>query len=77
MSETQKPIKSMRALIKHQKNHYILSLEGISDDTDLQMIDPKGNGEFFLIMDALHPIGIIFNEGEMDFRGFSLDKGGE
>lgn len=65
---------ALEANIKHTNNSYKLYLIGDDPNTSLSMYDAKGDGSFFLIMDNEHPVGLIFNQEEIHFKGKSFGK---
>ena len=65
---------SLEAELKHTNNSYHLYLMGKEADTNFQMVDPGTNGKYMLIVDRAHPIGIIFNEESIDFKGVTFDQ---
>lgn len=65
---------SVKAITKHEHNTYDILISGEEPDTDMAMYDATGDGKYFLIMDGHHPVGIIFNEVEMNFKGLTMES---
>ena len=65
---------SVKATAVHDHNIYHILISGESIDTDMAMYDAAGDGKYFLVMDGHHPVGIIFNEVEMDFKGLTMES---
>ena len=65
---------SVKAITKHEHNTYDILISGESVDTDMAMYDATGDGKYFLVMDRHHPVGIIFNEIEMNFKGMTMES---
>lgn len=65
---------SVKAVIKHEHNTYDILISGEEPDTDMAMYDATGDGKYFLVMDGHHPVGIIFNEGVIDFKGLTMES---
>lgn len=64
---------TLKATVSCPKNTYDIIVTGREKGTNLGMYDATGDGKYFLVMDDAHPIGIIFNEDVIDFRGLTVD----
>lgn len=64
---------TLKATVTCSKNTYDIIVTGREKDTNLGMYDATGDGKYFLVMDDAHPVGIIFNEEQIDFRGLTVD----
>lgn len=65
---------SVKATAVHEHNIYNILISGEEPDTDMAMYDATGDGKYFLVMDGHHPVGIIFNEVEMNFKGLTMES---
>ena len=70
---TDKQFITLKATTTHEHNTYDIIVTGREKHTDLAMYDATGDGKYFLMMDGSHPIGLIFNEDVIDFRGLTVD----